>query len=223
MKAVVLLSGGLDSATASAIAKSQGYELYALTFDYGQRHRKELDCARKVAGFLAMAAHQIIPLTLPTLNSSLLNRDIPIPESSHNSRTIPTTYVPGRNLIFLAMAASYAEGIGSRDIFAGMNAVDYSGYPDCRPEFVQAFQIALNLGTKAGVEGSPFTLHTPLMRLSKSEIIRRGLALGLDYSLTWSCYRGEEEACGHCDSCRLRLQGFQKAGVKDPLKYANQG
>lgn len=201
------------------MARSQGFELYALSFDYDQRHKNELLYAKRVGESLPVVDHKIIPLHLPLETSALTNRDIPIPDGDFTSTGIPITYVPGRNLIFLAIALSYAEDIGARDIFTGFNVVDYSGYPDCRPEFVEAVRTAANLGTKAGVEGEPFSIHTPLLRLSKGEIIRCGLSLGLDYALTWSCYKGSERACGRCDSCILRLEGFRQVGVSDPLEY----
>jgi 7-cyano-7-deazaguanine synthase len=221
MKAVVLLSGGLDSATAAAVAKSQGFELYALSFDYGQRHKKELQCARRVGDFFGIKEHRLLSIDLPWARSALTSEDIPVPEDSFDPTSVPVTYVPARNIIFLAFAASYAEALGASDVFAGMNAVDYSGYPDCRPQFLHAFQEALNLGTKSGAEGSAFNIRTPLAGLTKAEIVRYGLKLGVDYSLTWSCYKGGEKACGHCDSCLLRLKGFREAGVQDPLEYEN--
>jgi 7-cyano-7-deazaguanine synthase len=214
-----LLSGGLDSATAAAMAKSQGFELYALSFDYGQRHKKELECAQKVGDFLGVQEHKVLLVDLPWASSALTREDIPVPEDRLDSASIPVTYVPSRNTIFLAFAASYAEALGVRDIFAGMTAVDYSGYPDCRPEFLQAFEVVLNLGTKAGSEDGSFNLHTPLVGMTKAEIVKCGLSLGVDYSLTWSCYKGGEKACGHCDSCLLRLKGFREAGAQDPLEY----
>ena len=221
MKAVVLLSGGLDSATAAAVAKSQGFELYALSFSYGQRHKKELQCARRVGDFFGVKEHRLLSIELPWARSALTSKDIPVPEDSFDPTSVPVTYVPARNIIFLAFAASYAEALGASEVFAGMNAVDYSGYPDCRPQFLNAFQEALNLGTKSGAEGSALSIRTPLAGLTKAEIVGYGLKLGVDYSLTWSCYKGGEKACGHCDSCLLRLKGFREAGVQDPLEYEN--
>lgn len=219
MKAVILLSGGLDSATAAAVAKSQGFKLYALSFDYGQRHRRELVSAERIGTFLGVEEHRFTSIALPIPNSALTDKNRAIPEDSLCPGYIPVTYVPGRNAIFLSIASSYAEALEATHLFAGMNAVDYSSYPDCRPEFVESFQTALNLGTKAGSEGKPLTIHTPLIGLTKGEIIKLGLSLGLDYSLTWSCYKGREKACGHCDSCLLRLKGFQEIDTRDPLEY----
>ncbi|MDY6833187.1 MAG: 7-cyano-7-deazaguanine synthase QueC [Chloroflexota bacterium] len=220
MKAVILLSGGLDSATTAAVARSQGFGLYALTFDYNQRHKKELSCAQKIGHSLSVQDHQFIELHLPKLNSALIDTSIPIPKG-HIRQTIPETYVPARNLIFLSIAAAYAESIGAIDIFVGVNAIDYSGYPDCRPEFIEAFQTALNTGTKVAIMGKPFDIQTPLINLTKGEIIRWGISLGVDYSLTWSCYQGGEKACGECGSCMLRQRGFQEAGINDPLEYCH--
>ena len=219
MKTVVLLSGGLDSATAAAEAKMQGFELYALSINYNQRHSKELLCAEALSTSLGVTAHHIVQLDMPALPSALTNQTIPVPEDDFHNDGIPITYVPSRNIIFLSLAASFAEAIGARDIFAGFNAVDYSGYPDCRTEFVESFQTTLNIGTKAGVEGKPFHIHAPLMGLTKADIIRRGMQLNVDYSLTWSCYKGEVRSCGHCDSCFLRLKGFREAGLVDPIEY----
>ena len=222
-KAVVLLSGGLDSSTAAAIAKSQGYELYAITFDYGQRHAREIESARAVAGSLGTAGHQVISFDLRKIGSSALTDDIDVPldrPAEEMSAGIPVTYVPARNVIFLSFALAYAETIGAEDIFIGVSQIDYSGYPDCRSEFIEAFERMANLATKAGVEGTArFRVHAPLAHLSKAETIRHGLELGLDYSLTWSCYLGGDKPCGKCDSCTLRLAGFAKAGARDPLEY----
>jgi len=222
-KAVVLLSGGLDSSTAAAIAKSQGYELYAITFDYGQRHAREIESARAVAGSLGTAGHQVISFDLRKIGSSALTDDIDVPldrPAEEMSAGIPVTYVPARNVIFLSFALAYAETIGAEDIFIGVSQIDYSGYPDCRSEFIEAFERMANLATRAGVEGTArFRIHTPLAHLSKAETIRRGIELGLDYSLTWSCYLGGEKPCGRCDSCKLRLAGFAQAGARDPLEY----
>ncbi len=219
-KAVVLVSGGLDSATTLAIAKSTGYACYALSFAYGQRHRAELAAAVRVAQVLGAVEHKTIALDLSGIGGSALT-DMHIAVPNHPSAGIPVTYVPARNSIFLAVALGWAEVLGAQDIFIGVNAVDYSGYPDCRPEFVAAFERLASLGTRAGVEGKPFHIHAPLMRFSKADIIRRGMALGVDYSLTVSCYAadGHGRACGVCDSCRLRSQGFVEAGVPDPAIY----
>lgn len=220
-KAVVLLSGGLDSATALAIAHDQGYQCYALSINYGQRHRSELDAARKVAQSLRAAAHQVIKLDLTTFGgSALTDQTIEVPTGGAEA-DIPVTYVPARNTIMLSLALAWAETLQSQDIFAGVNAVDYSGYPDCRPEYIQAFERMANLATKAGVEGKRLTIHTPLMHLSKKEIIKTGLALGVDFSLTVSCYQADEagRACGVCDSCRIRKAGFAAAGESDPVSY----
>ncbi|MCE5199040.1 MAG: 7-cyano-7-deazaguanine synthase QueC [Armatimonadota bacterium] len=222
-KAVVLMSGGLDSATAAAIAKSEGYDIYALSFDYGQRHARELDSARAVARSLDAKDHLVIQFDMRKIGGSALTADIDVPvdrENNEMAQGIPVTYVPARNTIFLAFGLSYAETIGAGDIFIGVNQVDYSGYPDCRTEFIEAFEKTANLATKAGVEGtSHFHIRTPLIKLTKAEIIRKGLELGVDYSLTWSCYQGGERACGRCDSCKLRLAGFAEAGAHDPLEY----
>ncbi|MCP3662189.1 MAG: 7-cyano-7-deazaguanine synthase QueC [Gammaproteobacteria bacterium] len=219
-KAVVLLSGGLDSATALAIARDQGFECYALSMQYGQRHGSELDAAQQIAQLGGAKEHKTIPIALDAFGgSALTDSDIAVPEEE--SEGIPVTYVPARNTIFLSLALGWAEVLGARDIFIGVNAVDYSGYPDCRPEFIQAFQELANLATKAGVEGERFQIHTPLIDLTKGEIIQRGCELGVDYSLTISCYQADDEgaACGLCDSCRLRAQGFTQARIPDPTRY----
>lgn len=218
--AIVLLSGGLDSATVLAQARAQGYACYALSFDYGQRHHSELAAARRVAAAQAVVEHRIFPLEIGRFGgSALTDSTIAVPEAA--SSGIPVTYVPARNTIFLALALGWAEALGCRDIFIGVNAVDYSGYPDCRPEFIEAFTAMANLATKAGVEGDAFTIHTPLIQLSKADIIRQGLELGVDYSLTVSCYQADANgrACGRCDSCRLRRAGFKAAAVADPTHY----
>ena len=226
-KAVVLLSGGVDSSTAATIARSEGYELHALSFRYGQRHELEIEAARKVASFLG-AAHLVIAFDLRVIGGSALTDAIEVPKGRSASQIadgIPVTYVPARNTIFLSFGLALAEKIDSADIFFGANQLDYSGYPDCREEYIRAFETMANLATKAGVEGkSQFKIHTPLIRLTKAEIIKKGLALGLDYALTWSCYDPTPEglACGLCDSCRLRLKGFRQAGAKDPLGYAGK-
>src|SRR3990172_9114402 len=225
-KAVCLLSGGLDSATALAWAKREGYDCYALTFDYGQRHRIELDAAKRVASSLEVKEHLILSLDLRTIGGSALTADIPVPKGRSEAEIghgIPVTYVPARNTIFLAYALAWAEVLGAEDIVIGVNALDYSGYPDCRPEYIEAFEKMANLATKAGVEGtSRFRIHTPLIKLEKGEIVKKAMEFGVDLSLTWSCYEPAPSglACGSCDACRLRLKGFRSAGVSDPLKYA---
>jgi len=218
-KAVVLVSGGLDSVTALAIAKSQGFDCHALSVNYGQRHLSELDAAKRVAEFAGVPL-KILPLDLRAIGGSALTDDIDVPESKTSG--IPVTYVPARNTIMLSLALAHAEVLGADDIFIGVNAVDYSGYPDCRPEFIAAFQQLARLATKAGVEGREMTIHTPLIDLTKAKIIQQGVALGIDYSITVSCYQadGEGRACGVCDSCRIRREGFSAAGVLDPTRYA---
>ena len=217
-KAVVLLSGGLDSATALAIAQQRGFDCYALSVDYGQRHRSELEAAARVANAGGVPL-KTLPLDLRAIGGSALTDDIEVPECE--TAGIPVTYVPARNTIMLSLALAYAEVLGADDIFIGVNAVDYSGYPDCRPEFIAAYQQMARLATKAGVEGAELTIHTPLIDLTKAEIIRRGAALGVDYSLTVSCYQADREgrACGMCDSCRIRREGFRAAGIADPTRY----
>ncbi|MCD4727242.1 MAG: 7-cyano-7-deazaguanine synthase QueC [Pirellulales bacterium] len=223
--AVVLLSGGLDSATTTAIALQQGFTLRALSVDYGQRHRFELSAARRVAQALGVQGHVVLSVDLARLGGSALTDDIVVPKDRQFDRMadeIPVTYVPARNTVLLSLALAQAEVIGAADIFVGVNAVDYSGYPDCRPEYIAAFAALANLATKAGVEGRlKFNVHAPLINMTKGEIIRRGVELGVDYSLTHSCYDPDANglACGHCDACRLRLQGFAEAGLTDPLKY----
>jgi 7-cyano-7-deazaguanine synthase len=221
-RAVVLLSGGLDSATVLAIAVSQGYECYALSLDYGQRHNTELNAASKIAEKMGVKSHQIISLDLRKFGGSALTDDsIDVPTEMTND--IPVTYVPARNTIFLSLALAWAETLQARDIFVGVNAVDYSGYPDCRPEYIRSFEDMANLATKAGVEGDRFSIKAPLIQMSKSEIIQTGHKLGVDYALTVSCYQADAQgkACGKCDSCRLRRQGFEQAGVADPTDYQN--
>ncbi len=224
--AVVLLSGGLDSATTLAIARRDGFTLHALSFRYGQRHAIELDAAANVARQLGAAAHAVIDIDLRRFGGSALTADIPVPKgrsAEEMSGAIPVTYVPARNTIFLSYALAWAEVLGAHDIFIGVNALDYSGYPDCRPEYIAAFERMANLATKAGVEGTlRFKIHTPLVNWTKAEIIRRGVELGLDYSLTHSCYDPDDAGrpCGHCDSCLLRLKGFAEAGLNDPLVYS---
>jgi 7-cyano-7-deazaguanine synthase len=225
-RAVVLLSGGLDSATVLAIARSQGYELYALSFSYGQRHIVELDAARRVSAAIGVADHRIAAIDLRVFGGSALTADIAVPkgrDSDQMSHGIPITYVPARNTIFLSFALAWAEVLGSSDIFIGVNALDYSGYPDCRPEFIEAFEKMANLATKAGVEGrQALRVHTPLIALTKAQIIAKGIELGVDYGLTSSCYDPSREGapCGQCDSCLLRQKGFSENGIGDPLSYA---
>lgn len=224
-KAVVLLSGGLDSATVLAIAKSEGYEPHALSFRYGQRHAVELAAAERVARSQGVASHRVALIDLRQFGGSALTSDIAVPKKASADEIgseIPITYVPARNTIFLSFALAFAEVAGSSDIFIGVNALDYSGYPDCRPEYIEAFQRMANLATKAAVEGKQrVKIHTPLIHLTKAQIIRRGLDLGVDYSLTLSCYDPDPTgvACGHCDSCLLRLRGFAENGVPDPIRY----
>jgi 7-cyano-7-deazaguanine synthase len=221
-RAVVLLSGGLDSATALAIAQREGFDCYALSIDYGQRHRDELEAARRVASAAGVARHVVVPLDLRAIGGSALTDALEVPKDRNEgdiAAGIPITYVPARNTVFLAVALGWAEVLGAADLFVGVNAVDYSGYPDCRPEFIEAFERLANVATKAGVEGRRFTVHAPLIQMSKAEIIRTGLALGVDYRLTHSCYdpRPDGRPCGRCDSCRLREKGFAEAGIPDPL------
>lgn len=219
-KAVVLLSGGLDSATVLAIAKEQGFTCYALSLDYGQRHAAELEAATRVAEAAGVVEHKILPIALDAIGgSALTDPGLPVPEEQ--TEGIPVTYVPARNTVFLSLALGWSEVLGARDIFVGVNAVDYSGYPDCRPEYIAAFEALANLATRAGVAGEQFHIHAPLIDLSKAEIIREGSRLGVDYALTVSCYQADSEgrACGLCDSCRFRAQGFQDAGIPDPTRY----
>ena len=220
-KAVVLLSGGLDSATTLAIARADGYACHCLTVDYGQRHRAELAAAARVARALGAASHKVLCIDLAAVGgSALTDRSIAVPETP--TQGIPVTYVPARNTILLSLALAWAEVRGAQDIFFGANAVDYSGYPDCRPEYMRAFETLANLATRAAVEGRRLALHTPIIHLSKAEIVRRGTALGVDYGLTVSCYQPAEDglACGRCDACRLRRAGFEAAGIPDPTRYA---
>lgn len=222
-RAVVLLSGGLDSATVLAMAREQGFECYALSVDYGQRHHAELAAAQKVARALGAREHRVLNIDLTGFGgSALTDSSIAVPE--HASSGIPITYVPARNTIMLSLALAWAEVLHAQDIFFGVNAVDYSGYPDCRPEYVAAFERMANLATQAAVEGKPLTLHAPLLHLTKAEIIRQGVRLGVDYGLTVSCYQADEagRACGRCDSCRLRREGFQSAGVPDSTRYRGE-
>lgn len=232
-KAVVLLSGGLDSATTAAIAKGEGFDVYALSVDYGQRHRFELEAAARVAESLGVTEHRVVPVGIGALGGSALTADIAVPQGRSDeeiSHGIPITYVPARNTVFLSLALGYAEVIGAWDLWIGVNAVDYSGYPDCRPEFIDAFSTLASLATKAGVEANHetgaeqanrFQIHTPLINLTKAEIVRRGTELGVDYSLTHTCYSPDPAgvSCGKCDACRLRLKGFADAEMTDPIAY----
>ena len=225
-RAVALASGGIDSSTAMAIAKNQGFEVYALSIDYGQRHRCELEAASRVAKFLGVTDHVIAKIDLRIFGGSALTADLPVPKNrdiAQIPREIPITYVPARNTVFLSVALSWCEVLNAQDIFIGVSAVDYSGYPDCRPEFLAAFENLANLATKAGVEGScRYRIHAPLLHMTKAQIIQAGIAAGLDFSLTHSCYDPDPEglACGACDSCILRRKGFEEAGIPDPTRYA---
>lgn len=222
-KAVCLLSGGLDSATVLAIARAQGFEVYALTIAYGQRHSVELDAARRVAGAQGVISHEVMEIPLHQFGGSALTAEIEVPKDRDEAAMeaeIPVTYVPARNTVFLSLALGYAEVIGANDLFVGVNAVDYSGYPDCRPEFVAAFEALANVATKSAVEGQRFSVHAPLIQMTKPEIIRQGLSLGVDYGLTHSCYDPVEgRACGRCDSCQIRLKAFALVGIPDPAPY----
>jgi len=229
LKAVVLLSGGIDSATTLAIAREKGFVIYALSFRYGQRHAVEMEAARRIAEKNNVAEHLVVDIDLRKIGGSALTADIDVPKnrnSNEMTRDIPVTYVPARNTIFLSYALAWAEVIGANDIFIGVNVLDYSGYPDCRPEYIEAYEKMANLATKAGVGGNQkLKIHAPLIQMSKSEIIRKGLELGVDYGLTHSCYdpSASGEACGECDSCILRLKGFRDAGVRDPVQYKTKG
>lgn len=221
-KAVILVSGGLDSTTVLAMAQDQGFDCHTLSFDYGQRHRSELEAAERVSQKMAVKAHKVIKLDLGAIGGSALTDnaiDVPLQETSG----IPVTYVPARNTVFMSIALGWAEVLGANDIFVGVNAVDYSGYPDCRPEYISAFEQMANLATKAGVEGNKLHIHTPLINMTKAQIIKTGVSHNVDYSLTVSCYQATEDgaACGLCDSCRLRKQGFFEAGIEDPTRYKN--
>jgi 7-cyano-7-deazaguanine synthase len=225
--AVVLVSGGIDSTTTLAIAIAGGYEAYALSFDYGQRHQIEMKAARRVAKSLGAKEHRVARIDLRVFGGSALTDNLAVPKNRSETEIahgIPVTYVPARNTIFLAYALAWAEVVSAKDIFLGVNAIDYSGYPDCRPEFIEAFENLANLGTKVGVEGERFRIHTPLIKSSKAEIIGKAIELGVDLSLTHSCYDPSPEglACGECDSCLLRLKGFREAGMKDPIRYAQE-
>jgi 7-cyano-7-deazaguanine synthase len=223
-RAVVLLSGGLDSTTTLAIAIAKGYEVYALSFDYGQRHQIEVEAARHIANSLGVKEHRVAKIDLRIFGGSALTDNVDVPKQRSETEIahgIPVTYVPARNTIFLAYALALAEVISAADIFLGVNAIDYSGYPDCRPEFIASFESLANLGTKTGLEGGRFHIHAPLIKFSKSEIIRKANELGVDLSLTRSCYdpSSEDLACGECDSCLLRLKGFRESGIEDPIRY----
>jgi 7-cyano-7-deazaguanine synthase len=222
-RAVILVSGGLDSTTVLAMARAQGYHCYTLSFDYGQRHRAELHAAERASAALGDVEHKVVRLNLDSIGGSALT-DMAIAVPEQETAGIPITYVPARNTVFLSIALGWAEVLGANDIFIGVNAVDYSGYPDCRPEYIAAFETMANLATRAGVEGQRLTIHTPLMQLGKGDIIRAGIDLGVDYSLTVSCYQATDTglACGKCDSCRLRRTGFEQAGVPDPTRYRPQ-
>ena len=226
-KAVILFSGGLDSTTVLAYAKNQGFDCYPLSFNYGQRHSTELNAAQKIAQSLGISTHKIIEFPPHVFGPSALTQsNIPVPDFDETkAEEIPTTYVPARNTIFLAFALGYAESLDAHDIFLGVSFVDYSGYPDCRPEFIQAFENLANLATKEGVSGKPFKIHAPLLYLSKAKTIQLGLRNNVDYGVTVSCYSADQngEACGKCDSCALRKKGFLEAGVKDPTRYQSQG
>ena len=223
--AVALVSGGMDSAVVLAIAREQGHAVHALSVRYGQRHTSELDAAARVARMLGASQHKTVNVDLRSFGGSALTADIAVPTDADGhaiGAVIPSTYVPARNTIMLSLALGWAEVLGATDLYCGVNAVDYSGYPDCRPEFIDAFEALANVATKAGVEGSRFRVHAPLLRMSKADIVREGLRLGVDFSQTVSCYQADAEgrACGHCDACRLRAQGFRDAGVPDPTRYA---
>ncbi|MDX1582086.1 MAG: 7-cyano-7-deazaguanine synthase QueC [Thermoanaerobaculia bacterium] len=222
-KAVVLLSGGLDSTTVLALALDEGRDVHAVSFDYGQRHRHELKAAERIASALGAREHRMMTIDLRAIGGSALTDDIPVPKDDLGGQDVPITYVPARNLIFLSFAVGYAEAIGADEIWIGVNAIDYSGYPDCRPEFIEALQKAVNEGTKSGVEEGKPKIVTPLINSTKPEIIRRGTELGVDYSMTRSCYDPDDAglACGHCDSCLLRKRGFEGAGVPDPTRYSD--
>ena len=219
-KAVILVSGGLDSTTVLALAKKQGYDCYTLSFDYGQRHRAELAAAERVSGGYGDVEHKVVTLNLDSIGGSALTDEaIAVPEEE--TEGIPVTYVPARNTVFLSIALGWAEVLGAQDIFIGVNAVDYSGYPDCRPAFIDAFTSLANVATKVGVEGGAYTIHTPLMNLGKNDIVKLGAELSVDYSQTVSCYQATDDglACGRCDACRLRREGFEQAGLEDPTRY----
>jgi 7-cyano-7-deazaguanine synthase len=224
-KAVVLYSGGLDSTTCLAIARSEGFEPYALSFDYGQRHSHELELARRAASQAGASEHRVVQIDLRQFGGSALTADIEVPKDQPVDAQIPITYVPARNTVFLSFALAWAEVLGAFDIYIGVNALDYSGYPDCRPEFIAAFEKMANLATRAGVEQNAFKIHAPLQQMTKADIVRRGISLDVDYGQTLSCYDPTPNglSCGHCDSCRLRLKGFAEAGETDPIAYADGG
>jgi 7-cyano-7-deazaguanine synthase len=220
--AVVLLSGGLDSMVVAGLAREAGYALHALTIDYNQRHRIELESAARIAAHLGAVEHIVLPLDLTRFGGSALTADIAVPKDGVDEAAIPVTYVPARNTIFLSLCLGLAEARGGRDLFIGVNALDYSGYPDCRPDFIRSFEATANLATKAGVEGKGFTIHTPLLHMTKAGIAREAARLGLDVGMSWSCYdpTPDNKACGECDSCRLRIKGFAEAGLRDSIVYA---
>ncbi|HEX7815272.1 7-cyano-7-deazaguanine synthase QueC [Dyella sp.] len=223
-KAVILVSGGMDSAVTIAIAREQGYDVHALSVAYGQRHGAELEASERVSRTLGAVAHKVVTVDLRAIGGSALTADIEVPldtDQQPDAAAIPVTYVPARNTIMLSIALGWAEVLGSSDIWCGVNAVDYSGYPDCRPAFIEAFQVLANIATKAGVEGAGIRIHAPLMKMSKADIAREGARLGIDFSQTVSCYQADSagRACGHCDACRLRAQGFRDAGLPDPTRY----
>lgn len=223
-KAVCLISGGLDSCVTAFIAQKEGYDLYAMSFDYGQLHKRELTCAKKIAKAVGARDHMVFFVDLKRFGgSSLLDKSFTFPQDQEvgdiGKKGIPSTYVPARNTVFLSLALGYAEAINAEAIFIGAHAMDYSGYPDCRPEYFQAFQTLANLATRRGVEGTPITIKTPILNLSKADIIKKGVELKAPFEDTWSCYQGDRKACGRCDSCLLRLKGFHEAGVEDPLRY----
>jgi len=219
MKAVCLVSGGMDSCVTAAIAKNQGYDIYAITFDYGQRNRKEIESAIKVASSLNAREHKIIKADLRIFGKSALTDDIDVPEFEEERNEIPPTYVPARNTIFLSYGLAYAEAMDADAVFIGANAIDYSGYPDCRKEYIEAYQKVADLGTKRGVEGNPIKIVAPVIGMSKGEIVKKGVELNAPFEHTWSCYKSGDKACGKCDSCILRLKGFEEAGVDDPIEY----
>ncbi len=219
MKAVCLVSGGMDSCVTAAIAKNQGYDIYAITFDYGQRNRKEIESAIKVASSLNAREHRIIKADLRIFGKSALTDDIDVPEFEEERNEIPLTYVPARNTIFLSYGLAYAEAMDADAVFIGANAIDYSGYPDCRKEYIEAYQKVADLGTKRGVEGNPIKIVAPVIGMSKGEIVKKGVELNAPFEHTWSCYKSGDKACGKCDSCILRLKGFEEAGVDDPIEY----
>lgn len=220
-KAVVLVSGGMDSAVVIALAREQGYQVHALSVSYGQRHNSELAASKRVSALLGAEEHKVVSVDLRSIGGSALTADIDVPLDAAASSDIPVTYVPARNTIMLSIALGWAEVLGSSDIWCGVNAVDYSGYPDCRPAFIEAFESLANVATKAGVEGAGIRIHAPLMRMGKADIAREGQRLGVDFSATVSCYQADDDgrACGHCDACRLRAEGFREAGLSDPTRY----